>query len=255
MIIIRSIAMSFAMFSRLPMPKMDWSNANMRYLLAALPLVGIVCGALLAGWAALCNILEFSSLLWAAGATVLPLLLTGGIHLDGLADTSDALASHGDAQQKRAILKDPHAGAFAIIAVAVWLIWELAVYNELPIADILLIALIPICSRAEAAVLSLLLPSMAQEGLLTTFKGAADKTAALVILLLFFAAAMVTAFLFSPVRAGFILAAGIISGAHTAIMSWRQFKGISGDIAGYCIEMTELLMLTALMLCEKVVIL
>lgn len=51
----------------------------------------------------------------AAGFCLVPVWVTGGIHLDGYADTCDALSSYGDTAKKLEILKDPHCGAFAVI--------------------------------------------------------------------------------------------------------------------------------------------
>ena len=45
---LRSIAMAFAMFSRIPMPRIEWKKENMRYMLCALPLVGAAIGLALA---------------------------------------------------------------------------------------------------------------------------------------------------------------------------------------------------------------
>ena len=50
--------------------------------------------------------------LWAAA---LPVLITGGIHMDGFLDTMDGVCSYGDREKKLEILKDPHLGAFAVI--------------------------------------------------------------------------------------------------------------------------------------------
>ena len=47
--------------------------------------------------------------------TVIPVFVTGGIHVDGLLDTSDALSSWQERTRRLEILKDSHAGAFAII--------------------------------------------------------------------------------------------------------------------------------------------
>ncbi len=52
--------------------------------------------------------------------TLFPVLLTGGIHLDGFMDTSDALASHASRERKLEILKDSRVGAFAVINVTVY---------------------------------------------------------------------------------------------------------------------------------------
>ena len=42
--LIRPVIMAFSMFSSIPMPKIDWDQENMRYMLPALPLIGMVCG-------------------------------------------------------------------------------------------------------------------------------------------------------------------------------------------------------------------
>ena len=108
---LQTIAVAFAMFSALPMPQFDWNEKNMRYALCAFPLVGVVCGAL---WC-VCGVLPLPAAARAAGFCLVPVWVTGGIHLDGYADTCDALSSYGDTAKKLEILKDPHCGAFAVI--------------------------------------------------------------------------------------------------------------------------------------------
>ena len=53
--ILRSIVMAFCMFSRIPMPNVEWKNENMRYMLCAFPLVGAVIGLILWLWQLLCR--------------------------------------------------------------------------------------------------------------------------------------------------------------------------------------------------------
>ena len=98
--ILQTIAVAFAMFSAIPVPQPVWTEKNMRYTLCAFPLVGFVCGLLWRGWAALMDYLGGSPLLLAGGLCVIPVLVTGGIHLDGYADTSDALGSCGSPEKK-----------------------------------------------------------------------------------------------------------------------------------------------------------
>ena len=111
MIVFQTIAVALAMFSALPVPQFDWNEKNMRYALCAFPLVGVICGAL---WC-LCGALPLPDAAQTAGFCLIPVWVTGGIHLDGYADTCDALASYGDTAKKLAILKDPHCGAFAAL--------------------------------------------------------------------------------------------------------------------------------------------
>ena len=89
---LQTIAVALAMFSALPMPQFDWNEKNMRYALCAFPLVGAVCGAL---WC-VCGVLPLPAAARAAGFCLVPVWVTGGIHLDGYADTCDALSSYGD---------------------------------------------------------------------------------------------------------------------------------------------------------------
>lgn len=111
MIVLQTIAVAFAMFSAIPVPQFDWNEKNMRYAMCAFPLIGVVIGA---AWC-VCGVMPLPGLAKAAGFALIPVWITGGIHLDGYADTCDALSSYGDREKKLEILKDPHCGAFAVI--------------------------------------------------------------------------------------------------------------------------------------------
>ena len=111
MIGLQTIAVAFAMFSALTVPQFAWNQKNMRYAMCAFPLIGVVIGGL---WC-LCGALPLPMPAKAAGFCLIPVWVTGGIHLDGYADTCDALSSYGDREKKLEILKDPHCGAFAVI--------------------------------------------------------------------------------------------------------------------------------------------
>ena len=111
MIVLQTVAVAFAMFSAVPVPQFNWTEKNMRYAMCAFPLIGVVIGLL---WF-LCGVLPLPGAARAAGFCLIPVWVTGGIHLDGYADTCDALSSYGDREKKLEILKDPHCGAFAVI--------------------------------------------------------------------------------------------------------------------------------------------
>ena len=53
-----SFKIAFAMYSKIPMPKADWEKENMRYMMCFFPLIGIVIGAVMAGWSWLAGYLE-----------------------------------------------------------------------------------------------------------------------------------------------------------------------------------------------------
>ena len=107
--------MAFSMYSKIPMPHIEWNKENMKNVLCFFPWVGAVAGVLVWLWFLVSDQLGFGVMLRASVAVLIPVLVTGGIHLDGLLDTADALSSWQTRERRLEILKDSHAGAFAII--------------------------------------------------------------------------------------------------------------------------------------------
>ena len=173
MTVLQTIAVAFAMFSAIPMPQFEWSQKNMRYALCAFPLIGAVCGGL---WC-LVGVLPVPELVRAAGFCLVPVLVTGGIHLDGFADTCDALSSYGDAEKKLEILKDPHCGAFAVIRLCTYFILYFALCASVKftvrfgVVWILALTL----ERAFSGLAVASFPMAKNTGLAHTFAEAADR--------------------------------------------------------------------------------
>ena len=94
MTVLRAVGMAFALYSRIPVPPLDWESGARRYTLYAFPLVGLAVGGGLLLWTWLAGALGLGQLLWAAGMTAIPLLITGGIHLDGFCDVCDLSLIH-----------------------------------------------------------------------------------------------------------------------------------------------------------------
>ena len=128
---IHSLGIAFSMYSKIPVPKVRWTNEAMQYTFCFFPLVGVAEGALLWGMGMVLYGLRdrnrLPAIFVAIVLTILPLLVTGGIHMDGFLDTTDARRSYQEPEKKLAILKDPHTGAFALIGLGVYLLWSVAV--------------------------------------------------------------------------------------------------------------------------------
>jgi adenosylcobinamide-GDP ribazoletransferase len=247
---VKPIVIAFSMFSRIPMPHMDWDGGNMRYMMCAFPLVGAVIGLIIWGFGALCTAAGFGVFLRAAGLTVIPIAVTGGIHLDGLCDVADALAGGTDATRRREILHDPHAGAFAVIWCSCYIALYFAMSAELVLdtdrQTILCLAFI--LSRTLSALAVLSFPQSAERGLAATFKSSSDTARARAILYALLAAVCAAMLLTSPLRAAAAIAASALCLIYLYTLSRRKFSGISGDLAGLFLQLCELSVLATLLI-------
>lgn len=253
--ILRSIVMAFSMFSRIPMPKIVWRDDNMRYMLCAFPLIGILIGLCLAAWTWICGMTGIGILLRAVGLTLIPIAVTGGFHLDGLMDTADALASHAPPERKREILKDPHTGAFGVMGLCAYLLLYTALCAELIIDrnTILFLILMHTLSRVLSGLTILIFPANTAKGLLSTFKEASDKRAACVILSFFFALCAACLIYTDRMTGSAMLSAALICVIYLLFMSKNQFGGMSGDLAGYFLQTAEISMLAMIVVIQWII--
>lgn len=247
---IHSLFAAFSMFSALPMPQVPWEKEKIRYMLVCLPLVGMVIGAMEYLWLLVCQRMSLHGVLSAAGLTLIPVLLTGGIHLDGFMDTVDALKSHAAPEKKRAILKDPHAGAFAIIGLGCYLLAYYALCHDLTRENVVLLGLAHVMSRSLSAVSGTLLPVRPGEGTLNFFHQATDKRVGLL------AVGWVILSAVALVAVNYVTGGVMVLGALAALflvrrMAMKQFEGMSGDIAGFQLQVAELVLLGLLVFVER----
>ena len=247
MVVLETVCVAFAMFSALPVPHADWNERNMRYAMAAFPLVGAVIGAL---WC-VCGLLPLPDMLKAAGFCLIPVAATGGIHLDGFADTCDALASCASPEKKQQILADPHCGAFAVIRLCSWFLACFALWTQLPDGRALMaLAIGQVLSRALSGYAVARFPLAKNTGLAHTFATAADRAfAGRFLAVLAGVCVAVQAVCARGPGVGAALAALLCLWRYRAVAQ-KQFGGISGDLAGWFLTRCELWQLAAAVVCQ-----
>ncbi len=249
--IIETIFVAFSMFSAIPVPQKVWNEQNMRYALCAFPLVGVVIGVVCWGWTSLCQQMGLSELLQGAGLCVIPVLITGGIHLDGYADTWDALSSHAPVEKKHEILKDPNMGVFAGIHLCCYFVVSFALWASLPQRSELMVLLGFCLSRSLSGFAVASFPLAKDTGLAHTFASAADKKRVRVILLLISFGLCISLCLCGW-NGIFMVMAALVSFFVYYQMAVKEFGGLSGDLAGWFLQTTELWMLSILVLSEYI---
>lgn len=261
---LKSVVISFSMFSAIPMPNVEWNEKNMRYMMAAFPLVGNVIALL---WAALFVLgIEFQFLwqktvplhIFALIFTLIPVLITGGIHMDGFMDTSDALGSHASREKKLEILKDSHCGAFAVIGCVIYflsyyvLAFELCncffgkesahkfVNHFVQLLNFLPACMIFVISRFLSAFAVATFPIAKNSGLVHTFSSMSAKRFTAIwcaTWLIIISAAMI--FLFEKTGIA-IIVPSILFFVFYYLTTKRNFGGITGDTAGWFVQLCEI---------------
>ena len=250
----KSLIIAFAMYSKLPMPRVDWEKKALSWALCFFPLVGVVIGLVLWGWMALAEFLHMGPALFAAIALLLPIALSGGIHLDGFCDTCDALSSHQSRERKLEILKDSHTGAFAIICCGLYLLVFFAAWCEVEAAGraALVLALGPALSRSLSGIFAVTLPNARGTGMLATFTAPMDTVKARLVLVLWVIVCAAALLGLSPLTGGAALLGAGLACLYYRVMSARQFGGVTGDLAGFFLQTCELAMVLAVVLVQKV---
>ena len=249
----RSLCIAVAMYSKLPAPRVDWDKKSLSWAMCFFPVVGVVIALLLGIWLGLCEMLDFGPFLRAAVSLLLPIAVSGAIHLDGFCDTSDALGSHQSREKKLEILKDSHTGAFAIICCCLYLIFFFSVWCEVePEGRTLwMLSLGPVLSRSFSGLAAVSWPNARGSGLLATFTQPMEAQKARAVLLVWVAVCAVAMIALDPVTGTAAVAGAGLSFLYYFVMSRRQFGGITGDLAGFFLQVCECAMVLAVVLAQR----
>ncbi|POZ61288.1 adenosylcobinamide-GDP ribazoletransferase [Chromobacterium alticapitis] len=237
----RGLILAVQFLTRLPTPQLaefkpEWLAASARWF----PAVGVIVGALLLA------ALHLGSLIDPWLAALLALLVwvgvTGGLHLDGLADLADALgAAHRSRERFFEVLKDPHLGSFGvlslILAIAAKLVLLMLIARQGGLAWGLL--LVPAWARGFAVIWSATLPAIApgsgeRFSWRKDWAGMGLNLTALLVLSAWLAPALLPA----P-----------LAGLAWWLFLKRRLGGMTGDCLGAGVEIGEIAML-GLLLCR-----
>lgn len=248
-----SFKIAFSMYSRIPMPKSEWTKENMRYALCFFPAVGVIVGLLVILWVRFCISLGLETLAYTAGMVLIPVIVTGGIHVDGFMDTADALSSYQNREKKLLILKDPNCGAFAVTACISYFLAYGGAVSEIGSDYILLLACGFVLSRSLSAFSIASFPMAKDTGLAAAFSGASHKKAVRGVSAVTAAVSIVCMCFLHP-AAGLLCTGGAVFTFFWYYrMSKKQFGGITGDLAGWFLQMCELSTVLCLAVFDKII--
>jgi adenosylcobinamide-GDP ribazoletransferase len=205
------------------------------------PLIGLTLGCVVAAGERAISVL-FPPVLDALLAVTLWKLLTGGLHLDGLADCLDGLVGR-DAVDRLRIMRDSRIGAFGTIGLILFLLLEVASVSELtPAVRWRALAVAPALARAMPPLIGWVFPPATPAGQGARFRSGLSRGRAVVAVVLGGAIAVAVLGL-----AGFLVF-GLASAASLGVGRFymRQLGGVTGDVLGAVVEVAELIALLTL---------
>ncbi|WP_160723300.1 adenosylcobinamide-GDP ribazoletransferase [Bacillus sp. USDA818B3_A] len=218
---------------------------HLRSAVRTFPLLGLLQGVFYSFLLyAVTNWMPFSHLAAAFLLWLATIVLTGGIHLDGWMDASDAYFSYQDCEKRLEIMKDPRTGAFGVISIIVLLssrfffIYEAGI--NIHLEGYILIAALPFFGKSIMGTVLLTVQSAKNEGLGQLFQAAATVKTLWVYPLY-----IMTFLLFAVCLGGSFISMGIFAlAAMICYLLCRRnalkwFGGITGDVLGAAVEGTE----------------
>jgi adenosylcobinamide-GDP ribazoletransferase len=232
----RSLILALQFLTRLPTPAvLDYRPHELGRSAVWFPLVGSIVGGIVYGAMTIGALRD--PWVGALLGTITWVWVTGALHIDGLADMSDALgASHRDPQRFLEVLRDPHVGSFGVVAITLVIAAKLVLLSILlrdQFTSVMSIPLMGAWSRWGALAWSTVLPPLAA--------GSAERFAwqrRPLSMILWAAALLALSAVFSP----------LLMIAPLAVLAWgwflkRRLGGMTGDCLGAGIEVTEVVLL------------
>ena len=234
----RALRLAIAFLTIVPVPigKDEATPAEIAEARYAYPFVGLMIGL---AFAALSELLRRAGVDAGPSAFLLvamSAILTGGLHLDGLADTADGLFLWGDADRRLTVMRDPRVGSFGVVALLLLILGKFAALSSL--GDLSRsFAMVGAATVARSLILisAGLAPYARPEGTGRSLVEAATRRDAMV--------GSVTAMIIGALSAGWrgLLASVVAIG----LASWltgqarRKLGGVTGDILGAVVELGE----------------
>lgn len=245
-LIIEGVIFSFQLLSTVPLKKqIQYDQTRVRISIISYPIVGVFLGLLLFG-IMIAFFGNVSNLVLSLLILTVSVIYSGGLHLDGWMDCSDAFFSYKDQEKKLEIMKDSRIGAFAAISVIMLLVWKFVFIYEiisvLKREEFLIIAFIPIFARFILG-LKLYFGQLARkEGMAYAMQRYLMKKDSILYGIMLAVFLFLVYFLVSSIF--FIVVTLVISSIFFLFFSTsfdrRHFGGLTGDTLGASVEGSEL---------------
>jgi adenosylcobinamide-GDP ribazoletransferase len=233
----RTLRIAFGLMTTLPVKlPVDWSAGDSGRAAVWYSLVGLVIGALTwLAWKG--TIFIFPPLVGGIVTLVVWVVLTGGLHLDGLSDCCDGLFASVSPARRLEIMKDPHVGAFGVIGLILTLFLKAAALTSLtPVSSLGI--LLAACLARWCILPAGLLPLARSSGMGSDFAAGFRRS--------FIIWAAIIPLILAILLGGRGILASVAGLAAAGLVLWlakSHIGGVTGDVFGMVVEIVEAVIL------------
>jgi len=241
--------MILSFFSSVPVKNYEFIEAELGKGIRLVPLVGVLFGILLVSLNSGISLIldnEASAFL----ILIFYLFLTGGLHFDGVADTSDGIFSYRSKERILEIMKDSHIGAFGVISLIVLFLGDWLFLSK---STTFVIFLFPIIGRCIALFTCRISTYARNEGFGSQFIIEAKKSSSLVVLIGYILLICLSSILINELGIIFAICITFVFIAFVTKRISRKIGGITGDVIGFTIEISQLCFLIFAVIGERLV--
>lgn len=233
---IKGFILSLQFFTRIPINKeIDFNKENLKYSLLFLPLVGLIIGSL--GGLVYILIESHNLMLASFMALLMTIIITGGLHLDGLSDTVDGFFSNREREETLEIMKDSRVGSFGVLSIVLMVLFKFILIfsvNNLPVV----LALSFANSRLVISWIISTKNSAKPNGLGKIFSDSNPKKLVRISGIIYSIFLIIV-----DIRYLIPLAINFLIGQYISRVSYKKIGGLTGDVNGCIIEIGEVISL------------
>lgn len=240
------LLLAIQFFTVLPIKKeLPLGRKEVTAMFIALPFVGAAIGAVMYAVSILMlDVLGTGTLLTAVFIVLTSIILTGGLHLDGWADTGDAFFSYQDREKRLEILEDPRLGAFGTMGLVLLIIVKIALFHEVleqGLGHLALFIALPLLARTGVNSYFVTIKSAKNKGLGYFFKEKIETKRVMLLSIIIGVAVLiglgyVVETVMLPLLLFAVIAVGILLFRRWSL---KHFGGVTGDLLGSFIEGME----------------
>jgi len=237
---IKSFLSAIQFLTIIPLRLKNINEKTMANAMIFFPVIGLFLGLSLCGVYKILILFNFSSFLSSIILIMVLVMITGGMHLDGLSDTADAFLSCRPKEKMLEIMRDPHIGVMGVLSLICAIFLKIGLLSSLaPEKALTALILMCILSRWSCVLAMFLFPYARNEGKAKVFTSGINLKIFLISTVIVF----VSIFFIWQTKA--IAALLTVAGFTYLIgrLSVKKINGITGDVLGAVIESTEVIAL------------